>query len=117
MVFWDGLRGIPLSSALKCVSLGFFSFTRRSRGSPSCSRKVSAAQDRDKWSLSLGMDDWAKFGFFDLHQNQLDCVPNTMVQHDGKVLLAGGHGNLNESFATDICSISRFTWPLRPCVA
>ena len=53
------------------------------------------------------MDDWAKFGFFDffdLHRDQLDWAPNTMLQHDGKVLVAGGHGNLNESFATGVSS-------------
>ena len=78
-----------------------------SRGSPSCSRKVGAAPDRDKWSLSLGLDDRPELGsfdFFDLRRDWLDWAPNAMLQHDGKVLVAGEHGNLNEPFDTDISS-------------
>ena len=51
-----------------CVVEVFFSSTRPSRGSPSCSRKVSAAPDRNKWSLSLGMDAVSLI-FFDLHRD------------------------------------------------
>ena len=54
-----------LTSFDVCVVGDFFSSTRRSRGSPSCSRKVGAAPDRDKLSLSLGLDDQAKLGSFD----------------------------------------------------
>ena len=63
------------------------------------------------------MDDRAKFGFFDffdLHRDQLDWGPNTMLQHDGKVLVAGGHGNLKESFAINYCAAS-LAWSGRCC--
>ena len=70
------------------------------------------------------MHDQAKLGFFDffdLHRDQPGGAPSTMLQHDGKVLVAVGHGTLDKPFTVNIssllCSISRMAWPLRPCTA
>ena len=70
--------------------------TAGSTGSRDCGSTISPQN-----SLSFGMDDLAKLGCFvsfDLHRDQLDWALNTMLQHDGKVRVAGRHGTLNKPF-------------------